>query len=114
MRELAIAAVWLSLSIALFTMEPGMQGDAAVYVGRGKWVALALTGVNLLRPVVKWLGIALMRKLGWMPPAPKYDEFSTPPPRPRIADEFVDEPNEQIRVIDDRFQPPPSGPIKPS
>lgn len=84
MRELAIAAVWLLISAMLFWAEPDLREDYALYASRGKWVALALAGVNALRPVVKWLGMAGLRKAGLIPRERDDDE---PPPRPVVHGE---------------------------
>ena len=100
MRELAIAAVWLFVSGALYFIEPEMQGQWLPYVERGKWIALALAGINALRPVVKWLGLRTLRKVGLISPAPNYDLDDSPPPRPIVRDEPPDE----------RIQPPPPPP----
>lgn len=98
-RELAIAAVWLFLSAGLFSIESEVQGDVAVYVNRGKWVALAFAVINALRPLVKWGGLSVLRKLGWIAPSPN-DYYDEPPPRPRVVTEKPD----------DRIQPPPPPP----
>ncbi len=100
MRELAIAAVWLFFSGSLFYIEPEMRGDWLPYVARGKWIALALAGINALRPVVKWLGVKLLRRVGMIGPAPIYDLDDTLPPAPVVRHEPPDE----------RIQPPPPPP----
>lgn len=106
MRELAIAAVWLFFSASLFYIEPEIRGDYAVFVARGKWVALALAGVNALRPLVKWGGMAALRKLGLAPALPPaHEDFDEPPPRPVVR---LDEPDDRIQA-----PPPPPGSFKP-
>lgn len=102
-RELAIAGVWLFFAASLFYIEPEMQGDAAIYVGRGKWIALAFAGINALRPLVKWGGLSLLRRMGLIPtPQENFDDDL--PPRPRI----VNEPDDRIQS-----PPPPPGSFKP-
>ena len=101
MRELLIAAVWFSLSAGLFLIEPQIRGDYFLYVNRGKWVALALGIMNLLRPVVRTLGLAFLRKVGLIR-SPETPEDGEPPVKPVVV-------HPEFRVTDDRIQSPPGG-----
>ena len=103
MREMAIAGVWLFVSIGLFIIEADVPGDYLPYVSRGKWVALVLAVMNALRPAVKRGGQWLFRRLGWMPEPPATVEA---PPKPVLHPE--------LDFTDDRIQnpPPPPGSIR--
>jgi hypothetical protein len=102
MRELAFAALWLFFAVGLFIVEPDARGDSVPYVAHGKWLALAMAGMNALRPVVKWGSVRLMKRLGWISLPPE----KPAPPKPILHPEF--------QIIDDRIQnpPPPPGAIR--
>jgi hypothetical protein len=104
MRELAFAGIFLIIAGGLFQIESEVREDIYPYVVRGKWVALILAVMNVLRLPLKWSVRGLLRRIGWLPPLPEKDDA---PPKPVVHPEF--------QISDDRIQnpPPPPGSIRP-
>lgn len=105
MYKLGIAFVWFTVAAGLFLIEPELQrgnpaGSAVAFASYGKWIALAMGVMNLLRPSLLYAaGLWVARKIGVIPPLPKPD--TSPPPKPVVRPDldFTDD-----RVPDDRIE----------